>query len=63
MIGAGFAMLGVICIGYAAIRRREVDAALARGDFVRPDDRVIAFMTALGALLGLLVLVIVIVEG
>ena len=63
VIGAGFALLGVICIGYAAIRRREVDAALARGDFVRPDDRVIAFMTALGALLGLLVLVIVIVEG
>jgi putative membrane protein len=63
VIGAGFALLGVICIGYAAVRRREVDEALARGDFVRPDDRLIAFMTALGALLGLFVLVIVIVEG
>lgn len=63
VIGAGFALLGVVCIGYAAVRRREVDEALARGDFVRPDDRVIAFMTALGALLGLFVLVIVIVEG
>jgi putative membrane protein len=62
-IGAGFALLGVVCIVYAAVRRREVDEALARGDFVRPDDRVIAFMTALGALLGLFVLVVVIVEG
>jgi putative membrane protein len=63
VIGAGFALLGVICIGYAAVRRREVDEALARGEFVRPDDRVIALMTALGAMLGLFVLVIVIVEG
>jgi len=63
VIGAGFALLGVICIGYAAVRRREVDEALARGEFVRPDDRVIALMTALGGLLGLFVLVIVVAEG
>jgi putative membrane protein len=61
--GAGYALLGVVCIVYAAMRRREVDDALARGDFARPDDRVIALMTILGALLGLLVLVIVLVEG
>jgi putative membrane protein len=61
--GAGYAVLGVVCIVYAAVRRREVDDALARGDFVRPDDRVIALMTILGALLGLLVLVIVLAEG
>jgi len=34
--GAGYAVLGVVCIVYAAVRRREVDEALARGDFVRP---------------------------
>jgi len=33
--------------------------ALERGAFVAPDDRVIAVMTLLGATLGLLVLVIV----
>jgi putative membrane protein len=60
--GAGFAVLGIVCIGYAAVRRKEVDEALARGDFVRPDDRVIALMTALGTLLGLLLLVIVLTE-
>lgn len=56
-------MLGVVCIVYAAVRRREVDEALVRGDFVRSDDRVIALMTILGALLGLLVLAIVLAEG
>jgi putative membrane protein len=61
--GVGFALLGVICIAYAAIRRREIDDALARGDFVSPDDRVIAVMTVLGALLGLLVLAIVLAQG
>jgi putative membrane protein len=61
--GAGYAVLGVVCIAYAAVRRREVDEALERGDFVRPDDRVIALMTILGALLGLLVLAIVLAQG
>jgi putative membrane protein len=63
IVGAGYGVLGIVCIVYAAIRRREVDDALARGDFARPDDRVIALMTILGALLGLLVLVIVLAEG
>jgi putative membrane protein len=62
LAGAGFAVLGVVCIAYAAVRRREVDEALARGDFVRSDDRLIAFMTVLGALLGLLVLGIVLAQ-
>ncbi len=61
--GAGYAVLGVVCIVYAAVRRREVDEALARGEFVRSDDRVIGVMTVLGALLGLLVLGIVLAQG
>jgi putative membrane protein len=63
IVGAGYAMLGVVCIVYAALRRREVDEALARGEFVGPDDRVIALMTAIGAVLGLLVLAIVLAQG
>jgi putative membrane protein len=63
IVGAGFAVLGVVCIVYAAVRRREVDEALMRGDFVRPDNRVIALMTVLGALLGLLVLAIVLAQS
>jgi putative membrane protein len=63
LIGAGFALLGVICIAYAAVRRREVEEALARGDFAPPDDRVIALMTGVGSLLGLLVLAIVLAQS
>ena len=63
IVGAGYAVLGVVCIVYAAWRRREVEEALARGDFVRSDDRVIALMTIGGALLGLFVLAIVLAEG
>lgn len=61
--GAGYALLGVVCIVYAAIRRREIDTALERGDFVRTDERIIAFMTGFGALLGLFLLGIVLAEG
>jgi len=61
--GAGYAVLGVVCIVYAALRRREIEEALARGDFLGPDDRVIGLMTILGASLGVLLLAIVLAEG
>jgi putative membrane protein len=61
--GAGYALLGVVCIAYASIRRREVQGALARGEFVHSDHRVIAFMTVFGGLLGLLVLAIVLAQA
>jgi putative membrane protein len=61
--GAGYAVLGVVCIVYAALRRREIEEALERGDFLGPDDRVIGLMTILGASLGVLLLAIVLAEG
>jgi putative membrane protein len=61
--GAGYALLGVACIVYAAIRRREIDGALERGDLIRTDERMIAFMTVVGALLGLFLLVIVLADS
>lgn len=60
VIGSGFALLGIALIGYATIRHRHVEQALARGEFARPDDRVMAAITAAGILLGLVVLAIVI---
>jgi len=61
--GAGYALLGVTCIVYAAVRRREIDRALERGEFIRTDERFIAFMTVIGALLGLFLLAIVLAES
>lgn len=61
--GAGFALLGIALIGFATIRHRQVERALARGDYARPDDRVVAAFTAAGIVLGLLVLGIVVGES
>ena len=53
MLGIGFALLGVAFVGYGFQRLREVDAALARGEFERPDARVLTVLTVAGVVLGL----------
>ena len=60
IVGMGFALLGISLIGYASIRHRQVERALARGEFVRQGDLVMAGFTGAGVLLGLLVIAILI---
>lgn len=60
--GAGFALLGVALIAFSAIRHRQVERALDRGEPVRPDDGVVLAVTLAGVALGVLVLVLVIAE-
>jgi putative membrane protein len=60
VVGVGFAMLGVAFIGYGFRRQRLVEQAVARGEYVRPDERLLAVLTAVGILLGLGLLIIVI---
>ena len=62
VVGVGFAALGVAFVAYGFRRQRLVEQAVARGEYVRPDERLLAWMTAIGVLLGLLLLVIVLVE-
>ena len=62
VVGVGFAVLGVAFIGYGFRRQRLVEQAVARGEYVRPDERLLAWMTGIGVLLGLLLLVIVLIE-
>lgn len=62
-VGVGFAVLGITFIGYGFVRQRMVDEAIGRGEFVRPDERLTALLTAVGILVGLALLVIVLVEG
>jgi putative membrane protein len=62
VVGVGFALLGVAFVAYGFRRQRLVERALARGDYVLPDDRFLAGLTAIGILLGLILLVIVVVE-
>ena len=60
VVGVGFAVLGVAFVGYGFRRHRLVERAVARGEYVHPDERLLAVLTAVGILLGLGLLVIVI---
>ncbi len=62
-VGVGFAALGVAFVGYGFHRMRQVDAALAKGEFERPDARVLALLAAVGVILGFALLAIVAFGG
>ncbi len=62
LLGTGFALLGLAFIVYGLRREREVRDAVMRGEFQRPDERVLVAMTAGGVLLGVLLTVLVLVE-
>ena len=59
VIGIGFGLLGVAFVAYGAKRVREVDAALARGEFAPPEGRLLDVLTVAGVLLGLALIAIV----
>lgn len=62
-VGIGFALLGVAFVAYGYRRMREVDAAIARGEYARPDARMLGLLAAAGVVLGLALLAIVAVGG
>lgn len=61
-IGIGFAIAGVFCSLYALRRHREVQNALRRGEFAQPDERVVALLSAFGAFLGVLLVLVLLAE-
>jgi putative membrane protein len=63
VVGVGFALLGVAFVGYGFQRLRQVDAAIARGEFAPPDARVMGSLAIVGVLLGVALLVIVTAGG
>ena len=56
IVGAGFALLGVACIGIAFQREREIERALEQGEFATMSSRTTMLLTAFGVTLGLLTL-------
>ena len=62
VIGIGYAILGVILVVYALVRRYEVDAAIRRGEYAPPDDVAMFVFVGLAAVLGLLTGVVVLVD-
>ena len=57
-IGIGFAALGVALLAYGLRRQIAVDRALDEGGFVPPDPRLLAFLTAAAAVLGVLTVIL-----
>ena len=58
-IGVAFAAVGLVFLGYAYVRQKQVAAALARGEFASFGDRPAFVLAALGALLGVATIILV----
>ena len=52
LIGTGFALLGVVVMGYGMRRQATVDRALGKGSFAPPDARMLMALTVGAAFLG-----------
>jgi putative membrane protein len=59
-IGVAFGVVGVAFIVYGYVRQKQVDEALARGDYAPLDDRAAIVFAVAGLLLGLATIVLVI---
>jgi putative membrane protein len=62
-VGIGFALLGLVFVAYGFRRMREVDAAIARGEFESPDARLMGLLAGVGVVLGAALLVIVALDA
>jgi putative membrane protein len=62
VIGVAFAAVGVAFMGYGYMRHKEVDAALARGDYASLPGRAAVVFAALGAALGLGTILLVVLH-
>jgi putative membrane protein len=63
VVGAGFALLGTLCLGYAERRRRLVDRAVRAGEFADPDHTVMLALTWGGTVLGVALFAIIVFEA
>jgi len=61
-IGIGFALVGVFCAAYAYRRHRAVEHAVSRGDYAAADERVVLLLSAIGAVLGLLLVLVLLIS-
>lgn len=62
VVGIGFALLGILTLGYGFERQRAVRKALNAGTFKHPSDMVLLVLSGAGCVLGCLLLVIVAVN-
>jgi putative membrane protein len=60
-LGVAFALVGLGFIGYGYVRQKQVDAALARGDYAPFDERAALVFAVCGIVLGAATLLLVVV--
>lgn len=62
-LGIVFALLGSFSISYAFRRQRNVERAIRRGEYAGPDERIVAGLSVIGALVGVLLAVVLLTQG
>jgi putative membrane protein len=62
LIGVGFAVVGILFVGFGYVRQRSVEDALARGGYAPLDDRVALAFAITGVLLGGATIALLILE-
>lgn len=63
LIGTAYGLSGIGLIAYGYIRQRQVEEALARGDYSPFDSRAGLAFTMLGVILGLGTILIILIES
>jgi putative membrane protein len=59
LLGTGFALFGICCLGYGIRRQMAVEEALRSGQFAPPDSAIIYLLGLLGVVLGLGVVILI----
>jgi putative membrane protein len=62
VLGAGFALVGIVAIAYGFVRQQAVRDAVRQGEFEHPSDALLVTLTVTGVVLGALLLVLVLVQ-
>jgi len=62
-IGIAFALVGLVFIVYAYLRQKQVEEALARGEFAPFDTRAGLAFAVVGALLAIATIVVILAES
>jgi putative membrane protein len=59
VLGVSFAVLGGVFIVYGALRMRAVREHVRKGEYIHPDERLVAVLSTVGILLGVGIVLVV----
>ncbi|HEX8743621.1 MAG TPA: DUF202 domain-containing protein [Thermoleophilaceae bacterium] len=63
VIGAGWAIVGIVIVGYGLVRARDVEEAVVRGEFAPLSARAVLSITSLAVALGMATFVAVVTQA